>query len=156
PPTPLPNEDFVGLKQHLDNPACYFLGEGFKAAQLPGPNQRLEYYNLPAAKDYVFKRPKHFRFATRGLLPFVSFATGGLAEAWTGGCYPLSDAELSAFPFCYKDLEPHYGEIAGRIGIGGEEDDLAEFFPHHEHLLAPVTLDESSAMLLARYERRRN
>ena len=47
-------------------------------------------------------------------------------------------------------------EIARRIGIGGEEDDLAEYFPHHEHLLAPVTLDESSEILLARYERRRN
>ena len=156
PPTPLPEANFVGLKQHLDDPVRFFLGEDFKAAALPESNNRAEYYNLPAAKDYVFETPKHFRYETYGLHPLVSFATGGLAEAWTGGCYPLNDTELSAFPFGYRDLEPHYGEIARRIGIGGEQDDLAEFFPHHEHLLAAVALDESSAILLARYERRRN
>ena len=71
------------------------------------------------------------------------------------GCYPLNDTELSAFPFAYEDIKPYYGEVARRIGIGGEEDDLAQFFPHHEHLSAPVALDESSAILLTRYERRR-
>jgi choline dehydrogenase-like flavoprotein len=156
PPTPLPEENFVGLKHNLDSPARYFLGENFEAATLPGPNERLEYYNLPAAKNYVFERPKYFRYATRGLHPLVSFAAGGLAEAWTGGCYPLNDTELSAFPFDYRDIEHYYGEIARRIGIGGQQDDLAEFFPYHEHMSAPVALDPSSAILLARYERRRN
>lgn len=156
PPTPLPARNFVELKQYLDNPVHYFLGDNFKAAVLPEHNQRLEYYNLPAAKGYVFETPKHFRYETYGLHPRVSFATGGLAEAWTAGCYPLNDAELSDFPFGYRDLEPHYGEVARRIGIGGEEDDLAEYFPHHEYLSAPVALDESSEILLARYEKRRN
>ena len=86
----------------------------------------------------------------------MSFATGGLGETWTAACYPLNDAELTDFPFGYKDLEPHYGEVARRIGIGGEEDDLAEYFPHHEHLLAPVALDESSEILLTHYAKRRN
>jgi choline dehydrogenase-like flavoprotein len=156
PSIPLPEENFVGLKQRLDSPVRYFLGEGFEAAILPESNARLEYYNLPAAKDYVFETPKHFRCTTYGITPLVSFATGGLAEAWTGGCYPLNDTELSAFPFGYEDIKPYYGEVARRIGIGGEEDDLAKFFPHHEHLSAPVSLDENSAILLARYERRRN
>ena len=156
PTTPLPGVNFDGLSQHLENPVGYFLGEDFKAAVLPESNNHSEYYNLPAAKDYVFKTPKHFRYVTHGLHPLVSFAAGGLAEAWTGGCYPLNDAELRDFPFCYEDLEPHYGEIARRVGIGGEEDDLAEYFPHHEHLLSPVALDESSQILLTRYEKRRN
>jgi choline dehydrogenase-like flavoprotein len=155
PPTPLPDVNFDGLKQHLDNPVHFFLGESFEAVVLPESHFR-EYYNLPASKDYVFETPEHFRYETYGLHPLVSFATGGLAEAWTGGCYPLTDTELGSFPFAYRDLEPYYGEIARRIGIGGGEDDLAEYFPHHEHLLAPVALDESSEILLARYERRRN
>jgi choline dehydrogenase-like flavoprotein len=156
PRTPLPEENFVGLKQRLDNPARFFLGEDFNAARLPEPNGRLEYYNLPAAKDYVLATPKHFRYATQGLYPLISFAAGGLAEAWTAGCYALNDAELNEFPFDYRDIENYYGEVAQRIGIGGEQDDLAEFFPHHKHMLPPVALDESSAILLARYERRRN
>ena len=156
PPTPLPDVNFDELKQHLANPVGYFLGENFKAAVLPSSNNRSEYYNLPAAKDYVFEAPEQFRYTSYGMNPIVSFATGGLAEAWTAGCYPLNDAELSDFPFGYSDLEPYYGEIARRIGIAGEEDDLAEYFPHHEHLLSPVALDESSQILLARYEKRRD
>jgi choline dehydrogenase-like flavoprotein len=156
PPTPLPDINFDGLKQQLENPVGYFLGENFKAAVLPSSNDSSDYYNLPAAKNYVFETPEQFRYKSYGMTPFVSFATGGLAEAWTAGCYPLNDAELSDFPFGYRDLEPHYGESARRIGVGGEEDDLAEFFPHHENLLAPVALDMSSEILLARYEKRRN
>jgi choline dehydrogenase-like flavoprotein len=155
-PPPLPEGNFIELKQYLDNPVGYFLGEDFKAAVLPEPNQRLEYYNLPAAKDYVFKTTKHFRYETYGLTPLVSFAAGGLAEAWTAACYPLNDTELSDFPFGYRDLKPHYGEVARRIGVGGKEDDLAEYFPHHEHLSEPVALDESSEILLTRYKKRRD
>src|SRR5262245_45933408 len=101
PTKPLTEEILVGLEQHLVNTARYFLGDDFKAARLPEPNERLEYYNLPAAKDYVFERPNHFHYATCGLHPLLSFAAGGLAEAWTAGCYPLNNAELSAFPFDY-------------------------------------------------------
>jgi choline dehydrogenase-like flavoprotein len=156
PPIPLPHTDFVGLKQHLDSPAQYFLGEGFQAARLPQSRKPWDYYNLPAAKDYVFKAPKQFRYTAYGLDPLLSFASGGLAEAWTGGCYPLNDGELSAFPFGYEEIEPYYAEVAHRIGVGGDKDDLAQFYPHHEHLSAPVALDESSAILLAHYEGRRN
>jgi choline dehydrogenase-like flavoprotein len=154
-PIPLPEESFVGLKQRMDDPVSYFLGDGYAAAVLPDSAARLDYYNLPAAKDYVFKTPAYLRYTAHGISPLVSFAGGGLAQAWTGGCYPLNDTELSAFPFSYEDIQPYYDEVARRIGIGGEDDDLGPFFPRHEHLLAPVDLDESSAILLARYEGRR-
>ena len=154
-PVPLPEENFVGLKERLEDPVSYFLGAGSKGAVIPSADTRLDYYNLPAAKDYVFETPEYFRYSTHGIYPLVSFARGGLAQAWTGGCYPLNDTELSAFPFTYEDIGPYYGEVARRIGIGGEEDDLDEFFPHHDHLSPPVDLDESSAILLERYEGQR-
>ena len=151
----LPEENFTGLKQSLDDPVRYFLGEKFDAAILPEPGTDFKYYALPPSKDYVFEAPQFFDFATYGLSPLVSFAAGGLAEAWTGGCYPLNDTELSAFPFSYDDIEPYYGEVARRIGIAGAEDDLARFHPHHDDLSPPPSLDENSARLLARYEDRR-
>jgi len=151
----LPEENFTGLKQSLDDPVRYFLGEKFDAAILPEPGTDSKYYALPPSKDYVFEAPQFFDFATYGLSPLVSFAAGGLAEAWTGGCYPLNDTELSAFPFSYDDIEPYYGEVARRIGIAGAEDDLARFHPHHDDLSPPPSLDENSARLLARYEDRR-
>jgi len=88
----------------------------------------------------------------RGFAPLFSFAQGGLAEAWTGGAYPLNDHELRHFPFGYTDLEPHYGEVATRIGVTGVADDLADVLPLHEHLMAPLRLDAHSARLAAAYE----
>jgi hypothetical protein len=78
-----------------------------------------------------------------------------LAEAWTGGCYPLTAAEIQDFPFPYSDLAPHYDEVARRIGITGEQDDLARFLPMHDHLLPPLQLDRHSQVLMESYGRMR-
>ena len=156
PPIELPDETFTGLKRHLPDPARYFLGEDYSAAILPEPDGSSEYYGFPASKGYVFQQPPYFRYEGRGFSPLISFATGGLAEAWTGGCYAFNDAELSEFPFAYADLEPHYDEVARRIGIAGEDDDLSPYFPHHEHLSQPLSLDENSARLYGRYKRDRD
>lgn len=153
PQTVLPEEDFLGLKRRLPDPAGYFLGRDLGAISVPGDND--EYYGLPPSKDYVFERPADFSLNEDGLSPLVSFAAGGLAECWTGGCYPLNDFELGAFPFGYADIAPYYSEVAGRIGVAGEEDDLSDFFPHHEHLSPMLDLDDSGTRLLKAYERRR-
>jgi choline dehydrogenase-like flavoprotein len=157
PDTVLPDEDFLGLKSRLRDPAGYFLGTKFDAINLPGlkPGHDKEYYGLPPSKDYVFDRPGQFSMMEDGLTPLVSFAAGGLAESWTGGSYPLNSHELSEFPFSYEDIAPHYAEVAERIGVAGGEDDLSGYFPLHDHLLSTLDLDESGARLLAAYERRR-
>ena len=156
PPIELPDETFTGLKRHLPDPANYFLGESFNAAMLPQPDGSSEYYGFPASKGYVFQAPPYFRYEGHGFSPLISFAAGGLAEAWTGGSYAFNDAELSEFPFTYAGLKPYYDEVARRIGIAGEEDDLSVYFPHHEHLSQPLSLDENSARLYRRYERDRD
>jgi choline dehydrogenase-like flavoprotein len=153
PKTVLPEEDFLGLKRRLQDPAGYFLGRDLGAISVPGGDG--EYYGLPPSKDYVFDRPGDFSLVEDGLSPLVSFAAGGLAECWTGGCYPLNDLELREFPFGYEDIAPHYSEVASRIGVAGGEDDLSSFFPHHQHLSPMLELDESGGRLLAAYERRR-
>jgi choline dehydrogenase-like flavoprotein len=96
------------------------------------------------------------RAKTDGFSPLLSFAQGGLAQAWTGGVYPFNDDELAHFPFCYKDIEPYYNEVAKRIGITGVEDDLTRFMPKHENLMPPLRLDEHSAMLLSNYEKQKS
>jgi len=149
----LPSEDFLGLKSRLQDPVRYFLGSDFQSVHLPGRAD--EYYGLPPSKDYVFDRPAEFSIVEDGLTPIVSFATGGLAESWTGGCYPLNDHELRDFPFDYQDIAPHYSEVAARIGVAGEEDDLSVYLPRHDHLSPMLNLDESGARLLGAYERRR-
>lgn len=150
----LPDASLDGLKDQLDDPAGYFLGERFEAVHLPGVND--EYYGIPPSKDYVFQHPEGFGHSGAGFSPLFSFARGGLGEAWTGGCYPLTAAETADFPFPYGDLAPHYGEVARRIGVTGEEDDLSRFMPMHDHLQAPLRLDGHSETLMQSYGRVRD
>jgi choline dehydrogenase-like flavoprotein len=149
----LPDQPLNVLKGELGDPASYFLGEKFSSLILPGHHS--EYYGFPPGKDYVFDSHPRLRYRADGFAPLISFAAGGLAEAWTGGCYPFNEEELAAFPFRYADLEPCYSEVARRIGVNGADDDLARFMPRHGGLLEPLSLDEHSARLLEAYAARR-
>ena len=148
-----PGENYTQLKHSLDDPCAYFLGERFEGVVLPGSGG--EFYGIPPSKNYVLKSVPQFRLDSDNFAPAVSFARGGLAEAWTAGCYPFNDHELEDFPFNYADIGPYYNEIAARIGINGAVDDLSDFIPIHDGLQTPLRMDEHSQLLLARYRSQR-
>ncbi len=149
-----PEDSFAALKQNLSDPAGYFLGPNLEGLLLPSKEKR-EYYGIPPNKDYVFRPAAGYETRARGFAPLFSFARGGMAEAWTAGCYPFNDAELAEFPFNYAGIAPYYEEIARRIGISGEPDDLQKFFPLHGGLIEPLELDFHSRELMNAYARRR-
>ncbi|HEY0305392.1 MAG TPA: GMC oxidoreductase, partial [Longimicrobiales bacterium] len=128
------------------------LGEHFEAVSLPGSDE--DFYAFPPSKRYVFEHARDFTFEARGFEPLFSFARGGLAEAWTGGVYPLNDEELRDFPFSADALAPYYAEVADRIGINGEPDDLARFFPVHDNLMEPLQLSPHATALLGSYRKK--
>jgi choline dehydrogenase-like flavoprotein len=152
-----PNDNFNGLKEKLNDPVRYFLGDQFQAVVYPGSEEDFytKYYGFPPSKKHVFSHPNEFGYEATGFEPLISFAAGGLAEAWTGGAYPLNDFELRDFPFQYRDIEPHYSEVAARIGLNGSNDDLARFFPLHDNLMEPLNLDQHSNILMQVYEKQR-
>ena len=150
----LPDLDFSQLKDELPDPTEYFLGRHFTGVVLP--DRMKEYYGFPPNKEYVFDAPGGFHVDSSGFEPLFSYARGGLAEAWTAGCYPFNDPELADFPFGYADLEPHFDEVAQRIGINGTRDDLSRFYPVHQHLMEPLRLDSHSARLLDSYQKKRH
>jgi len=146
-----PEDNFDELKSNLSDPVGYFLGKNFEAVIHPGSEG--EYYGFPPHKSYIFSRPNSLKWEAKGFAPLLSFAQGGLAEAWTGGSYPLNDEELRDFPFGLAEIAPYYGEVARRIGISGVSDDLARFYPVHDHLMEPLRLDRHSQLLLDAYEK---
>ncbi len=154
---PLPQAGFSDLKTMHPDPVRYFLGEHYRAVSLPAhtADEDDEYYGLPASKDYVFEHPDLFRIRTHGISSLVSFAAGGLAECWTGGAYAFNDDDLNGFGFGYDHMAPYYAKVAERVGIGGAADDLAQWYPVHDGLLEPVSLDRSSAALIRKYRDRR-
>ena len=149
-----PGAGFERLKAELDDPVQHFLGREFEGLVRPGLDS--EYYGLPPGKGYVLREPRGVTARAEGFAPLFSFARGGLAEAWTAGVYPFNDAELRDFPFGYAELAPHYAEVARRIGVSGEADDLARFYPVHDHLMKPLRLDRHSRRLLDDYGERRD
>ena len=149
----LPDASFDDLKRRLDHPAAWLLGERFEGVTLPGGDG--EYYGLPPSKSFVLAPVPGHTVRESGFASLASFARGGLAEAWTGGVYPFTDAELADFPFGLAELKPYYEEVAGRIGVSGAVDDLAPFFPAHDNILEPLHFDRHSARLMAKYLDRR-
>lgn len=153
PPPVNPDDSFTDLKATLKDPAAYFLGENFESV-VPPDNDK-EIYGFPPNKQYVFKHPTGFKENSTGFEPLFSFAAGGLAQAWTGGAYPFNENDLNDFPFDYGDIEPYYTEIAGRIGVIGVNDDLAQFYTLHGNLSDPIRFDAHSQHLVNRYQLKR-
>ena len=149
----MPEASWAQLKDRLADPVSYFLGDQFESVILPGG--RGDIYGFPPSKTHVFESVPQSRYVSSGFEPMMSFAQGGLAEAWTAGAYPFNEAELDDFPFTAAELAPYYDRIAERIGINGEVDDLARFMPVHQHLMPALDLDEHSRRLIEAYDRRR-
>jgi len=147
----LPDASFAAFKRESPDPAGYFLGRKFEGALFPGAKG--EFYGFPPHKGFIFAPLDRTRVRSQGFDPLMSFARGGLAEAWTGGLFPFTAGEMVDFPFEYADFAPYYGLVAARIGVSGAADDLARFLPAHEHLAPGVELDEHSRVFLAKYER---
>ena len=149
PPVVNPDDSFADLKRNLDDPVEYFLGRRFESVVPPDSDE--EIYGFSPNKLYVFDKPDGFNTRAEGFEPLFSFAQGGLAEAWTAGCYPFNEKDLNGFPISLAELLPHYSKVSDRVGIIGTDDDLSPFFPRHEHLLPPLELDENSEFLVRKY-----
>jgi choline dehydrogenase-like flavoprotein len=153
-PAVRPEDTLNDLKRNLSDPAAYFLGPRYESLVLPGSQG--EYYAFPPGKEHVLRPHREFQFRGDGFAPLSSFAAGGLAEVWTGGCYPFNDEDLKRFPFGYRELGPYYGRVATDIGVSGTVDDMSTVFPMHEGLMGPLDLDAHSATLLASYNGHRD
>src|SRR5262249_15966687 len=46
----------------------------------------------------------------------LSFAAGGLANAWGAGLYRATDRDLQCFPIGARDLDPFYDALTEKIG----------------------------------------
>jgi len=154
PDTVAPDSSLNELKDRLPDPALYFLGNEYGAVLYPDAKE--EYYGFPPTKEFIFETPDVSPPSSSGFRPLLSYARGGLAEAWTGGVYPLNDLELSDFPIGYDDLEPYYERIAEHIGVSGTDDDLRRFYPLHANLQPALNLDAHSRSLLETYEERKS
>ena len=134
-------------------------------AELIGPGFESLHNVFHSSLGPRLKGPR-MRFVTRGaaeLSPVVaqnfdalmSFAAGGMANAWGAGLYRFTADDLAGYPISVLDLQPYYDAITAKVGISGADDDLSRFFGSVRGLLPPVALGANGHAVLRRYARRR-
>ena len=134
-------------------------------AELIGPGFESLHNVFHSSLSARLKGPR-MRFVTQGaaeLSPVVaqnfdalmSFAAGGMANAWGAGLYRFTADDLAGYPISVLDLEPYYDAITAKVGISGADDDLSRFFGSARGLLPPVALGASGRAVLRRYTQRR-
>ncbi|MFC2166796.1 GMC oxidoreductase [Acidobacteriota bacterium] len=88
--------------------------------------------------------------------PVLSYAEGGLANAWGAQVYRFNNQDLESFPIQAQDLEPYYDTLTRHIGISGTSDDLEPFHGSSEDLLPPLKLSSQGLDFLTQYKNRRS
>jgi choline dehydrogenase-like flavoprotein len=103
----------------------------------------------------VFARPTGAPdVLSAAFVPLLSYAAGGLANAWGAQVYRFDDIDLRDFPLRPADLDPFYDKLTEHIGISGAEDDLARFHGSAQGLQPPLELSAVGREMLDRYTRR--
>src|SRR5262245_4187735 len=149
----VPGLPFSEIRRGDPDQHRYFLGDRFEGvsfgeveagAQLTPPRRFVERdtHELAPIESETFD-------------PLQSLALGGLAAAWGAGCPPFLDQDLEGFPISHSDLVPHYEAVAERIGISGEQDDLAPYMGELKALQPAVESDTNAQSILTLYRRRR-
>lgn len=86
----------------------------------------------------------------------ISYAAGGLANAWGAGTLRFDEYDCEGFPWKLADLEPYYDELTDHIGISGEMDDLTPFLGTTRGLQAPQPLGVMGTRFMSRYAKARD
>jgi choline dehydrogenase-like flavoprotein len=149
------NQNLYDLKKSSNDFSRILLGEKFESL-----HNAVSSFLSPKLKAPLF------RFVLRDWRQFcpvnssefdlgLSFAQGGLSNAWGAGVYRFSDRELREFPIKASDLDPYYDRLTSEIGISGCDDDLTPFFGSTRGLLPPLEPDHLSSKLLKTYSRKK-
>lgn len=150
----IPDRSFAELRRNDAGQHRYFLGDRFEGipfgpvrvgAQLTPPRM----YILADAAERIPVQ------AADGFAVSMSLARGGLGAGWSAGVFPFSDDELRSMGMDLAEMQPHYDAVAERIGVAGEIDDLAPFFPASQAMMPALDIDSNGEVVLARYERKR-
>ena len=151
--TLIPQAPFARLRRSDQGQHRYFLGDEFEGVPLgvlgAGPQ-------VTPPRQYVVQ---HVDALTPTRSPdfaaLESLALGGLGGAWGAVCFPFLENELAQCGLPAAEMRGHYEVIARRIGISGDRDDLEPLRGRIEPLQAPLEIDATAALILARYERRK-
>jgi choline dehydrogenase-like flavoprotein len=152
----LPAENIYSMRKRGEDAFSVVLGDHFESLH----NLDKEYMS-PKLKGplwaFLTRAPSCFpKDEVNSFDPVISFARGGLANAWGAGVLRFDDRDLTEFPITAAQLTPYYDELTRHIGINGDNDDLADYFGSLQDLHPPLPLSPLADDLLKRYHRKRS
>jgi choline dehydrogenase-like flavoprotein len=130
------------------------VGTGFESlAWIDGPELSPK-VKSPLMRPVFARPPGAPEVRSADFVPLLSYAAGGLANAWGAQVYRFDNIDLRGFPLRASDLDPFYDKLTEHIGISGTEDDLARFHGTARGLQPPLELSAVGREILDGYTRR--
>lgn len=149
----LPSENIYDLRSKGDDLFTSLIGEKYNSLEnLKGT------YLSPKLKApqmrYVWDQPPQLPKDTLvNFKPTLSYAQGGLANAWGGGVMRYNERELAEFPITESELSPYYNILSTHIGIAGEVDDLTPYFGTPDYLQKPRSIGPICRSFKMKYDK---
>lgn len=143
------------LRRTDPNQAEYILGSEFQSlVNIQSPDLVSVKLKAPLIDFVIRDLPQMAPLETENFVPFISYACGGLANAWGAGAYRYNDCDLAEFPIGADDLWPYYDELTAHIGISGTNDDLAPFFGRISGLQPPLPFNRNCGRFYRRWQKK--
>jgi choline dehydrogenase-like flavoprotein len=118
-------------------------------------NSTLKSKELPKkmhfGSDYIYAA--HRTFApiapkVSGRVPFPTFAKGGFSNIWGGAVLPVSESDMTDWPFSASELEPYFRKVAQFLPISGGAGTLEAPFPSYKDRLGHLDIGPQGNLLL--------
>jgi choline dehydrogenase-like flavoprotein len=156
PGTPAIDGNIYAVRRQREDLFGELIGEGFEGLRNMSGRKISLKLKSPYTSYVIRNWEQLCPLSSSNFEGMMSFAQGGLANAWGAGVYRFSDRELSEFPIGASDLNPFFDELTGHIGVSGVNDDLAAYFGRDLCLQPPIRISAMAREILDAYERRKS
>ena len=153
-PFPAAGLTFDDLKERLDDPVSYYLGDDLSGLIPPAVPELLRY---PPSRAFLVDRDdRALALVSDGFAPFASFCKGGLANGWGANALSYDANDIDGWPVPHAEMDSAYRAVYARVPVAGPQDD--DLSPHLSSVYpsqAPVALTGPDRRLLQAYGARR-
>jgi len=150
------DKSIFDLKRSDKNQRDYLIGKNFESlANIRSKDLVSVKLKAPLTSFVIENSDNLIKIKSDNFSPFLSYAYGGLSNAWGAGVYRYTDYDLKKFPISSAELEPFYNKLTDLIGISGENDDLQPFFGNIRDLQKPLKLNINCNYLYSSYLKRK-
>lgn len=152
-----PGKNIFDLRRSDKNQRDYLIGKNFESlVNIRSKDLVSVKLKAPLTSFVIESNDNLVKVNSNNFSPFLSYAYGGLSNAWGAGAYRYTDYDLKKFPITSADLEPFYNKLTDVIGISGENDDLQPFFGSIKGIQKPLKLNVNCNHFYSYYLKRKN